>query len=205
MKFFRYGKFSFADYWGSWISIIILLAYSICCIVLHLSLIFVFFSLVYAFIWLIKILVTINESFMIVDNDIIISKIGKAQKIPIPSELTLIISYADVCPPLAIRTATGKQTHILKDKFAISILTKMPLDITLETLHKNRIEEYTNSIIQTTFNDYRYIYSFVFNQFLLDSLICNRDCILIVPQSLVEKITVDLNYTNTIVYIDKRC
>ena len=148
---------------------------------------------------------TINESFMIVDNDIIISKIGKAQKIPIPSELTLIISYADVCPPLAIRTATGKQTHILKDKFAISILTKMPLDITLETLHKNRIEEYTNSIIQTTFNDYRYIYSFVFNQFLLDSLICNRDCILILPQSLVEKITVDLNYTNTIVYIDKRC
>lgn len=205
MKFFRYGKFSFADYWGSWISIIILLAYSVCCIVLHLSLIFVFFSLVYAFIWLIKILVTINESFMIVDNDIIISKIGKAQKIPIPSELTLIISYADVCPPLAIRTATGKQTHILKDKFAISILTKMPLDITLETLHKNRIEEYTNSIIQTTFNDYRYIYSFVFNQFLLDSLISNRDCILIVPQSLVEKITVDLNYTNTIVYIDKRC
>ena len=73
MKFFRYGKFSFADYWGSWISIIILLAYSVCCIVLHLSLIFVFFSLVYAFIWLIKILVTINESFMIVDNDIIIS------------------------------------------------------------------------------------------------------------------------------------
>ena len=205
MKFFRYGKFSFADYWGSWISIIILLAYSVCCIVLHLSLIFVFFSLVYAFIWLIKILMTINESFMIVDNDIIISKIGKAQKIPIPSELTLIISYADVCPPLAIRTATGKQTHILKDKFAISILTKMPLDITLETLHKNRIEEYTNSIIQTTFNDYRYIYSFVFNQFLLDSLICNRDCILILPQSLVEKITVDLNYTNTIVYIDKRC
>ena len=205
MKFFRYGKFSFADYWGSWISIIILLAYSVCCIVLHLSLIFVFFSLVYAFIWLIKILMTINESFMIVDNDIIISKIGKAQKIPIPSELTLIISYADVCPPLAIRTATGKQTHNLKDKFAISILTKMPLDITLETLHKNRIEEYTNSIIQTTFNDYRYIYSFVFNQFLLDSLICNRDCILILPQSLVEKITVDLNYTNTIVYIDKRC
>ena len=80
-------------------------------------LILIVIALVYAFIWLIKILVTINESFMIVDNDIIISKIGKAQKIPIPSELTLIISYADVCPPLAIRTATGKQTHILKDKF----------------------------------------------------------------------------------------
>lgn len=107
-----------------------------------------------------------------------------------------VVSYADICPPLAVRTVVGNQTHILKDKFAVSILKEMPAEVALEILHRNRAQKYTNSNIQTVFDDYRYIYSFVCDQSLFDELIANRECLLIIPESLIGVISFDQNTIN---------
>ena len=187
----RWGKFRFSDYCVSWIAIVILLFFSIGSVILELSFLYVVFPLVYAIIWLWSILSPHREKFAILDNSITVLRGKKLAKITLPSELTLVVSYADVCPPLTLRTAIGNQTHILKDKYAVSILQKMPLDVVIEALHRNQIQNYTTSTVRRAFDDYRYIYSFVCNQFQMDKLIANQNCLLIIPKSLQEKVSVD--------------
>ena len=203
MKAKRWGKFKFGDYYTSWIAIAILLLFSTASILLELSLLFVIFPLVYAGIWLGAILVPHREQFTISNDGITVFLGEKVKKVNLPSELTIVVSYADICPPLAIRTAVGNQTHILKDKFAVSILQKMPVEVVLKALHQNHIQKYTTSSIKTVFDDNRYIYSFVCDQYLFDALIANKKCSLIVPELLskamsfaskVEDMHIDIGY-----------
>lgn len=200
MEYYRYGKFRPGDYCISWVGIAVLLFFSIGSIMLELSFLFVVFPSVYAVVWLWVILAPHREKFIMCDNAIAVLLGKKTRTIILPSELTLVVSYADVCPPLTLRTAIGNQTHILKDKYAVSILQKIPLDVALEALHRNQIQNYTTSIVQRVFDDYRYIYSFVCNQSQIDRLIANRNCLLIIPESLQEKISVDQSIVD--VHID---
>ena len=200
MEYYRYGKFRHGDYCISWVGIAVLLFFSIGSIMLKLSFLFVVFPLVYAVVWLWVILAPHREKFIMCDHSITVLLGKKTRTIILPSELTLVVSYADVCPPLTLRTAIENQTHILKDKYAVSILQKMPLDVAIEALHRNQIHNYTTSIVQRVFDDYRYIYGFVCNQSQIDRLIANQNCLLIIPESLQEKISVDQSIVD--VHID---
>lgn len=197
----RLGKFRFGDHYISWASIVILLLFSTASIMLELPFLFVIFPFVYAMIWLGVILVPYCEEFSI-NSDSISSFWGKRTKtVYLPVKLVLIVSYADICPPLTVRTSFGNQTHILKDKFAVSVLQEMPADVVLEMLHRNRVQKYTLSGIRALFDDSRYIYSFVCNQSLFDELIADRKCLLIIPKSLSEVIS--FNRGNVNVRIDR--
>lgn len=200
MRYKRLGKFRFGDYYSSWVSIVILLLFSTVSMMIELPFLFVIFPSLYAIIWFGIILFPHSEQFTINSDSISVFKGGQTKIIHLPAELTLIVSYADVCPPLTIRTAFGNQTHILKDRFAVSILQKMPVEVALETLHQNRIQKYTTSSIRTVFDDYRYIYSFVCDQFLVDALLDSKKCFLIVPESLSKVIAFESSVEN--VYID---
>lgn len=200
MRYKRLGKFRFEDYYSSWVSIVILLLFSTVSMTLELPFLFVVFPSLYAIVWFGIILFPHSEQFTINSDSISVFKGGQTKIIHLPAELTLIVSYADVCPPLSIRTAFGNQTHILKGRFAVSILQKMPVEVALETLHQNHIQKYTTSSIKTIFDDYRYIYSFVCNQFLVDFLLDSKKCFLIVPESLAKVITFESSVEN--VYID---
>ena len=200
MKYYRYGKFMPGDYCLSWVGIAVLLLFSIGSIMLEISFLFAIFPLVYALVWLWVILSPHREKFIMCDNSITILLGKKTRTVILPTELTLVVSYADVCPPLTLRTAIGNQTHILKDRYAVSILQKIPLDAVMEALHRNQIYKYTTSIVQRVFDDYHYIYGFVCNQAQIDRLIANRKCLLIIPESLQEKISVDKSIVD--VHID---
>jgi len=201
MRIRRLGTFRFGDYYTSWIAIVLLLLFSIASVVLELPFLFVIFPLMYVVIWLGAVLVPHCEQFTI-SSDVISVFWGKKKRtIHLPSELTLVISYIDVCPPLTVHTASGNQTHILKDKFAVSILKQMPVEDVLESLHRNYIHKYTTSSIRTVFDSYNYIYSFACNQSLLDALIANRKCLLILPESLAKLVSFDNSIVN--VYIDQ--
>ena len=203
MKHYRYGKFRFQDYWQSWMSIAILLFFAIACFFLRLSFVFVVFPIVYAVIWIWTILSPWRERF-IINSDNIISYVGKKEHIiELPSELTLVISYVDICPPFAVRTAIGNRTHILKDRYAVSILHEIPLKIALENLHSNYLKIYTTSTVQRVFRSHQYIYSFACNQSLLSKLIESRQCQFIVPESLYNRVSADLDPTN--IYVDENC
>ncbi len=200
MKHRRLGKFRFCDYCISWITIVLLLLFSIASIVLELPFLLAIFPSMYAIIWIVAILAPQCEQFTISGDSITVFGGRQTKAIQLPAELTLIVSYADICPPFTIRTAVGNQTHILKDKYAVSILQKMPVEVALEGLHRNHIKKYTTSRIRTVFDDYRYIYSFVCNQSLLTDLIDNRKYSLIVPESLSMEISFESGIEN--MYID---
>lgn len=200
MRYKRLGKFRFADYYLSWISIAILIFFSIATIRVGLHFLYALFSLSYATIWLGVILYPHCEQFSINDNSISVFRGRQIKKIRLPEEITLILSYADVCPPLTVRTAFGRQSHILKGRFAISILQKMPVEDALQTLHQNYIQKYTTSSVRAAFDDYLYIYSFVCDQFLFDALVDSKKCLLIIPESLSKAITFESRVEN--VYID---
>lgn len=204
MKHYRYGKPKFSDLIGSWISIIVLLLFSITVILLKLPIWLTAFPIILAMIWALVILAPYREQFVLHKDKISVISGKKESEFPLPSELTLVISYADVCPPFAIRTPGGNETHVLKDKYAVSILREMPLDTALETLHRNRLKKYTTSSIQTVFNDSRYIYSFVCDQSLLDELTAERSCLLIIPKTLSEKVSINRG-SNVTVHIDSEC
>lgn len=200
MKTKRLGKFNFTDYIGSWGAVAIYLLCSIASFVLDLSILYVIVPLVCATIRLTTLLLPHYEQFSIHDDSIEVYWGRRRKKIHLPSELTIIVAYADVCPPLAIHTAFGNQTHILKGKYSVSILQEVPIKDVLEVLHQSRIQKYTASSIRTLFGGYRYIYDFVGNQFLLDTLLSQKKCLLIIPESLTKEIAVVQNAEN--VYID---
>ena len=203
MKNYRYGKFKVRDYSLSWAGIVALLFFTIESIILDLSILFVLFPIVYALVWVWVLLAPHREHFIINNNSILVYKGKKVYTIEIPSEVTIVMSYADICPPLTMRTAIGDPTHILKDRIAVSILKKMPLDIVLATLHRNHVRRYTTSTIQTVFDGHRFIYSFVCDQSLFDKLLANRKCQLIIPESLLDKLLIDSN--NIDIHIDMNC
>lgn len=190
MKNRRLGRFRFGDYFFSWFSIVILLLFSVVSLILKLSLLFVVFPLAYAIIWFGTILIPYFEQFSINNNCISVFWGKKTETIHLPEECTIIVSYADVCPPLTVRTSWGNPTHILKGKFAISVLEKVPLEEIIEKLHSNRIQKYTTSTIKTAFPD-RFVYSFVCDQFLFETLTNNKNYFLIIPESLSDVLTFD--------------
>lgn len=185
----RLGKFRFGDYNSSWISMVILLSFSSASAIMELPYLLIIFPTLYALIWLGAILFPYCEQFSINSDSIFVRKGRHTRTIHLPTDLTIIVSYADVCPPLSIRTTLGNQTHVLKDKFAVSILQKIPVDVALETLHQHHIPKYTTSSIRTAFDDHRYIYSFVCDQLLFDALVDSKKCLLIIPESLSKVMT----------------
>jgi len=199
MKYKRYGKFRFMDYITSWFAISILLIYSIISCILNLSILFVVFPMIYATIWLLMILVPHQEKFTVSGNLITVYFLKRIEKIIIPNEITLIISYMDISPPLSVHSTINRQTHILKKQYSISIIAGEQLNTILEKLHKNCLSQYTTSYIKRVFNS-NYIYSFAFDTHIFDILLKEKVCTLIVPKSLLNKIS--LEQGNVDIYID---
>lgn len=197
----RLGKFRFSDYYATWFSIVMLLLFSTASALFELSFLFVVFPLVYAIIWLGVILVPYSERFSINSDSITVFRGSQSKTIPLPLELILVVSHADVCPPLAIRTPIGNQTHVLKNKFAVSILQNIQVTDALKSLHQNRIQMYTTSSIKTIFDDYSYVYSFVCDQLLLDDMLASRKVALIVPESLLKLLAIESSTENLYVVV----
>jgi len=199
MRRHRYGKYRFSDYWESWIVIAVYLTYSIAVLLLDLPILYAIISTVFAVVRALVILAPHREQFILCDDAITVLLGKKRNALFLPSDLTIIVSYADIAPPLTFHTLF-RTTHILKDKYAISILQKMPLEIALKGLHQNYVQKYTTSSIQHSFDAYLHVYSFVCNQELLQQLVENRNCLLIISESLLDKISIGSIATNT--YID---
>lgn len=200
MKYRRYGAFRLSDYWASWIGIASLLIFAISSFVLRLSWWITVFSSGYAVLWTWMIISPSRERFYLSSQEITVIKRGKKQCIHFPSDVCLIISYADIRPPFAMRTASGNETHILKGRYAVSILQRMPLNDALDRLHKGYLRRYTTSTIRACFEEFRYIYCFVCDNELLDLILHDKNCLLIVPESLASQVST--NHPNVTVHID---
>ena len=199
----RYGKFRFGDYTASWEVIALWLLFSIAALALALPRWMAVLPAVFAAVRLWAVLSPQRESFILNRSSVTVFRGRKSRTVDLPSDITIVVSYADICPPLTVRTPVGNRTHILKDKYAVSILRETPLDAALDGLHRNGMKKYTSSWVQAVFEGCRYVYGFVCDQAMLDELIADRPCLLIIPESLSVKIAVSSAAAN--VYIDAGC
>ena len=198
----RLGNFRFSDYWGSWVACLLYFGMAIACTAVDLHIFFVVLPLIYCSIRIWTIISPHFERFALNDKEIVVSKFKKERTIPLPDKLTVILSYADVCPPLSVHLDNNNQTHILKDKISVSILQEMTIEFALHSLHKTAYtKKYTMSDVEHCFDPYRFVYSFVFNADLFAHLLDGRECLVIVPESLVEKLS--LHFDTADFYVDK--
>ena len=200
MKYRRYGKFRFRDYTSAWLVIVFLFVLVVVGFLTDTQFYLLIWPLLLLMIMAWSIYKPNSERFLISGDTITIMQGRKKQKVSIPSELTLVVSYADVCPPLAKRMSYGNQTYMLKGRYAISILQKIPLETALVRLHQNYTNKYTTSTVEACFEEYLHVYSFVGNQELLDELVSNKNCQIIIPETLLNQISIDLHQINA--YID---
>lgn len=200
MEYRRYGRFRFRDYLSAWFAIVFLFAVAVSGFFADIQFFLTIWPLVLSMIMAWSIYKPNRERFSIFGDTITILQGRKKKKVTIPSEPTLIVSYADVCPPLAKRIGYGNQTYMLKGRYAVSILQKIPLETALKRLHQNYTRKYAISTVEASFEEYLYVYSFVSNQELLDKLLDGRNCQIIIPETLLNQISIDLRQKN--VHID---
>lgn len=199
MKYHRYGSFRFSDYWSSWTVILVFLFFSVSGAALNFSTIFIIFPLFLILIRLGNIIIPHSERFYIQDNRITISFLKRKRTVAIPPNSVLVISLADIAPPFAVRTATNNSTHILKEKYAVSIIQDIQVDGVLKELHHFTIKQYTMTVIQNRFKAYQLVYSFVCTQDILDQLTQGKECSVVIPQSLYQKEIFDFRNMNVVV------
>lgn len=200
MKYRRYGKFRFCDYKSAWFAIAFYLVLMIIGLLLKTQICLLFVPLIIILIMVWSIYKPNSERFLISEDTITVMRYRTQQTIAIPYETTLIVSYADVCPPIAKRISFGNQTYMLKGRYAISILQKIPLESALERLHQNYAYKYTNSMVEEYFDGELYVYSFVGNQEILDKLLTNKKCQMIIPETLLSQISINSPKVN--IYVD---
>lgn len=196
MIYRRYGKFSFKDHLLNGTVVLICVLCGI--IGLAYEVPYIYCSI---YIWAavakgVNVMLPYRERFEINEDTFVVYKGKKMDKIVIPSEFIVIISYADVCTEVAKRTSISNRTCKLKDRFAISFLQEMPLQTVLEKLHGR----YTNCWIEEVMKQ-KYIYGFVCNQDMLEKVLVDRNYILILPETLSAKIDTTQLIGN--IYIDK--
>lgn len=198
----RYGRYNFKNNRGIWFGALGMLLFGMLGYLNDLPL---YVSLGYigvAICGIVFSLLPYREYFSINENQLVIKRGRKMKEISIPQELLLIISDADVKPRIwAMRTENTRQTVLLKGQYFISILKKMPIELAVEKLHYNYAKSYTNTRIEDHFPEYMMIYSFIYDERSFEQLVYKRDVIVIIPESLENKIIFGHRPEN--LYIDK--
>lgn len=185
MKYRRYGKFNVSDYLLSWVAVGIWLCCAIMIKIFDFHWLYLCLSCVYGIATLWCIFSPHRESFFI-NKDCIVSTIGnKKREIKLPAEIIIVVSPADICPPFATRTAISKSTHILKGKYAVTLLSQITMEDVINSLHDPWIGEYTTSMMEPIFEPH-FLYSFVCNRDLLEKVIAGRKYSIIVPSALLD-------------------
>ena len=136
------------------------------------------------------------ERYSICDNVIVIKRLFASSKIDIPANTVIVITQADIHPPFS------HQSLFIKEELAISILQEMPLNEALNLLHGKHPSQhiYTNSTIENSVDEWRFVYSFIQNDTVLTQLFQRTNCCVIIPASISGK--VDVESLPTEVYID---
>lgn len=200
MKYRRYGKFLLKDYYSGWFGILLFLLIAFTGSKNGIQKYLVIWPIFLAVMMARGIIEPNKEWFSVSDDVIDIKKGRKRYQIILPQEIIVIVSYTDVCSDLAKRVGIGNSNYMLKGRYAVSILRKLPVETVLETLHAKYAYRYTNCFIEEQLKR-NFIYSFVCDQELLEKIVSGKRYTLILPETLVHKL--NLTRLKGDIYIDK--
>lgn len=138
------------------------------------------------------------EWYYIESNTIHVKKLGKEYSINIPADSVLVISLADV------HELFGHQSFLLSEKYAVSIIDKLPIQTVIDGLFDGYSSQYryTNSTIERTLSS-NFVYSFVFDKNDLERVLTDSKCDIVIPKSILD--TNGLTNYTTHIYLDNRC
>lgn len=146
-----------------------------------------------------------RECFDIVDDTIIVQK-GKMKYLKkIPEELTLIISYADVCESgyvIPMGMPEKWMPYAMEGKYGLSIFKSMDMKEVIKRVHSHDIGRDTMNTIKAAFEEHQFIYSFVYEEALLKEIARNRKVNLLMPKSLLDEVQINLQIGT--IYIDPK-
>ena len=110
----------------------------------------------------------------------------------------LVISLADV------HELFGHQSFLISEKYAISIIDKLPIQTVIDGLFDGYSSQYryTNSTIERTLSS-NFVYSFVFDKNDLERVLTDSKCDIVIPKSILD--TNGLTNYMTHIYLDNRC
>ena len=190
---YRYGRFRFFDYTGSWIAILI----CVCMATLSLLVNLYWGALVWFIIpipHLLCIILPHFERYEFKDGEICARTLLGEKKITLPEEVTLVISYADIAPPLAVRTYANT-THILREKYWVSILIKSDASKLDDSLSQNRlVTKFVSTHVGLSVPEHMQIYGFVLD-FEIVLQLKDKAYNVLIPKSLLH-ISESLNLPN---------
>ena len=127
MRYSRYGKFQFQDYWLNWIFVLSFALFGIIGIAYEVSPIYCGIYIFIAIVKTMSVILPYREKFEFNNNTFVVYKGDKIRKIVLPFRFVVIVSYADVCTDLAKKTSLINRTYMLKQRYSVSFLKEMPL------------------------------------------------------------------------------
>lgn len=193
MNYRRYGKFNFFDYISAWFAIVFMLVLVAIGYLIDAPYYLLIIPLLFSMIMLWSILSPNRERFLI-SGEVILKIHGKYKRaIQIPNNPILVLSHADISSSFAKQISHGNQSYLLKGRYTVSILQNMPLETVLDALHQNNAKKYTTTTVELTFREGQFVYSFVCNQELLEQLVANLACRIIIPETLLQYVDIDLH------------
>ena len=201
MKNYRFGKITLLNYLKMTLfPFVISILITVCCVVAESPFWYALPFLCISVFYVASVLHRTREQFLITDEEIIVYNGRKERIIPLPKQMVVIVSYAEIISSLESNSIYIDKTFVLKNRFAITILQSITKDETIELLKKSLIKEHTTRTLENVFYGYRYVYSFVFDDFLLDKLIANKNAEILVSQSLFDKVKISRDGVNVCVY-----
>ena len=193
MKHYRYGKFRFWDFTGSWFAILVYLTLAVGVLTLDIAPFLLIVPVLGMTIRLWTIISKLTELFSVIDGTILVTKGLRNDEIKIPDKCTIVLSAVDVCPsPLVARTAMGYQTHILKGKWAATILRPADVEMVLEELHRGYAKQYTTCMIEQRFYGHNHVYSFVCDEALLFEIRKTTKAVIVVSEAISKYLSTEL-------------
>ena len=208
MKYRRYGTFRFKDYWACWLGIVCFSLFLVFSILTYnmgtdLTSILVLIVSLLCLLYLLWGIFSPHHEFFLLYGDKIIAHKGRTSvNIPLPSQLTIVISLADLWLPLSRKmgiSIVGKDSIILKDKYAVTLLLPSSADFVSEGIgptitrrysttyatphQKGSLPQLYASTVESAF-PHHFLYSFVCTPSFLNSFLQGRNCLIYMPSSL---------------------
>lgn len=122
MKHKRYGTMKLKNHLSNCFCDCFFLLFGIACIAFGISGISAFVFLFIAIFDIALTLTPYREEFAVSHGTVTVYEKGEIKHIILPDQMTIVISYADMCTDLAKRVTLYNSTYMLKGEWAVSLL-----------------------------------------------------------------------------------
>ena len=183
MKYFKYGKFRFCDFWSAWFGIVISFGINLVALLLN-SPWYTTLPLFLLIVWLLwGIWDSFQEKFSVQGDQIFRKKGSRREAILLPPQTIAVIAYAEI-------PTRGIRSYWLKNRYSISLMSPIALD-DIQNAFSPSVRYYSNIGISKKFQ-HKVRYQFVVDNQSLPNILKEIPMLesIIVPKSICDKLPI---------------